>query len=110
MEAFTTFLYTAYAWLAAHPQQAIEGLLLFWGLANVVWSQWPKPHSPFAQKVWAGLHDALLLVSTHATQPGTFTLPGILRIFVQGPDPFGAFAKAPSKPEDDPPLPPATVG
>jgi hypothetical protein len=109
MQPFIDFLYTAYAYLAAHPQQTVEGLLVFWGLANIVWAHWPKPVSPAAQKVWAGLHDALLLISTHASQPGTFTLPGIARIFVKSQDPFGEFTKTEDKPQD-PPLPPATVG
>ena len=110
MQPFFDFLSAAHTWISLHPTQTLEILLVMWGLANIVWAQWPKPHSAQAQKFWTGIHDALLLVATHASAKGTFTWPSIIRLFTQGPDPFGALTPPAEKPPQDPPIPPATVG
>jgi hypothetical protein len=102
-------LQTIIAWLQAHPTETLTLLMAAWGLLNALWAQLPKPASPVLQKVWTLIHDVLLLVTTHSTQPGTLTWPSVLRIFLGGPDPFGE-VKAGEKPPQDPPLPPATVG
>lgn len=96
-----------FAWLQAHPETTAAGVLGILALLNIAWAQLPKPASPGMQKAWVFIHDALQLVVTHNSQPGTFTLPSIVRLFVKSQDPFGEL-----KGEDkvDPPGPPATVG
>lgn len=83
-----------YSWCAAHPKETAEVVLFVWGIANVVWALWPRPHSDRGQKVWKWLHALLGLVATHTTAKGTFTWPSLVRtvvtgvLKVQAPDPF----------------------
>ncbi len=98
-----------FAWAQAHPETTAFVVLGLLGLLNIAWAQLPKPASPGMQKAWVFIHDALQLVVTHSSQPGTFTLPSVVRLFVKAPDPFGEIKD--EKPNGvDPPGPPATVG
>ena len=84
-----------FAWVAAHPFETVQGVLLVWGVLNVLWAQLPKPTSPFGIAVWKWTHTIFLLVSTHASAGGTFTWPSLIRAVMAGllnqpaPDPFG---------------------
>lgn len=79
---------SAIAWAQAHPGTVIEYLLAMWAIANVVWSQWPRPKSAKAERIWGVIHSLLQLVVTHSTAPGTFTLPWLVRLLVSAPDPL----------------------
>ncbi len=76
------------AWAQAHPGTVIEYLLALWAIVNVVWSQWPRPKSAKAERIWGVIHSLLQLVVTHSTAPGTFTLPWLVRLLVSAPDPL----------------------
>ena len=81
-------------WLKGHPWETVQYLLLIWGVANVVWAQWPKPKSERAETVWKWLHHLFQLVATTAEAKGTFTWPSLVRALlaavlkVPTPDPF----------------------
>lgn len=99
-----TYLTQTYSWIAAHPAASVQYLLLAWGLANILWAQWPKPHSPTGIAIWKFLNRALLLVSTHSTAQGTFTWPSLIRAVLAGllnkpvADPFEPSCPTPAVP------------
>ena len=83
-----------FGWIQDHPEAFVQLLVLVWAVLNVIWAQWPKPHSLPGQRVWKVIHGVFGLVATHATTRGTFTWPSLLRALVVGvlklpaPDPF----------------------
>jgi len=95
----TQTLLSAFVWVKAHPFETLQWLLFAWGIANVLWAQWPKPKSERAQKVWAFLHHLFQLIATTSEAKGTFTWPSIVRAvlggLVKAPDPFRADAGSP---------------
>lgn len=104
-----TYVLAAYAWVCAHQSLTVEIVLMIWGLANVAWAQWPKPHSAKAQSVWKMLHSIFQLIVTHASAGGTFTWPWLVRSVMNSvlgpasPDPFGPVAPAPALPASSTP-------
>lgn len=94
-----TTLATAINWFKSHPWETIQYLLFMWGIANVIWAQWPKPKSERAEAVWKWLHHLFQLVATTADAKGTFTWPSIVRavmaavLKVPTPDPFALSQK-----------------
>jgi hypothetical protein len=89
------YLVSAWSWIWTHQSTVIEILLLAWGIANVVWAQWPKPVSPKAQNILKIVHAVFQLIVTHASTGGTFTWPWLIRAAMNSvfgpatPDPFG---------------------
>jgi len=73
-----TILHLIWQYVAANPWTVF---LTFYALVNIVWAQSPKPTSPVAIRIWATIHFVLQLIVTHKDEPGTFTWPGVLRIF-----------------------------
>jgi hypothetical protein len=67
--------------ILAHPYEA---LVCLWILANVAWAQLPRPTNPTLLRLWTAVHAILGLAVTHSKEEGTFTMPSILRAFVEG--------------------------
>jgi hypothetical protein len=78
--------YAAYAalWVSSHP---VEAGLLFLAFMNVVMAQIPKPKISFGLTVYNLISRTLLIVSTHKDEPGTFTWPWLIKIFLEQPKP-----------------------
>lgn len=80
-------------WVKGHPVDFVQYVILAWGVANVLWAQWPKPKSEWGKKVWIAVHHGLQLMVTTTQALGTFTWPSLIRAlfkaWVQAPNPFG---------------------
>ena len=98
-----------YTWVMAHPFECVQWLLFAWGIANIVWAQWPKPKSDKAQTLWKAIHHVFQLISTSAGAKGTFTWPSLIRAvlgaLLSAPDPFADHPSdaAPATPPADAP-------
>lgn len=57
----------------------MQVLLAVWGVAQLIWAQWPKPHSEKASKIFNAIHSVFLMIVTHSSAPGTFTWPAVVR-------------------------------
>lgn len=115
MQLAVTSFESVYVWLQAHPDFALQAVVIAWGLLNVVWAQLPKPQSEKWQKVWVWTHHLLQLIVTHASDKGTFTWPSLVRLLmVDAGSPFGEADRpktdADSSDGDHPGGPPAFAG
>ena len=84
---FKQYAINAAAWVMAHPVQAGLFFLMF---MNVLMAQIPKPKSAFGLTVYNLANRVLLIVSTHKDEPGTFTLPWLIKIFLEPQKPATA--------------------
>lgn len=67
--------------ISAHPY---ETLVVAWLICNALWAQLPAPKSPGLFKMWRAVHALLGLAVTHTTERGTFAVPALVRVFVEG--------------------------
>lgn len=88
------YLLPIWAWIKANPVAVVMAIAI---IVNFLYAQLPKPTSVWGLKLWTWLRAVLLVCTTHASEPGTFTWPKVLQIIID------ALTKDPEPPAELPP-------